>query len=220
MTTKKQRTSLVGMLGGAALILAIGPASARAAGLSNSNWGAAEAPSVSNTNSSAPKFTKLQAVGGGTGTFFGDEDCNTAESITALTCPSGHICHCVHVSGPISGNGIGSGTFTLDMDFDLTTAELGSVTVTNGVGSGLCLPGSGIGAITGTSSSVVVSFVGGECDNTALGLGDILTGYGTLVFQGGTGKFATAAGTSSVSFSLPFGTGVASQYSIQGEFSK
>ena len=194
-----------------------GAATAQAEG-SNATGGSYQS-TVSKPDAAKITFDKFQAIGGGSASFFADEDCDTAESITVLVCPSGHTCHCVHVEGPISAPGISDAVFTLDADFDLTSSE-NTETFTNGVSSGLCLPGGGFGSISGKNGKVNLSFIGMECDNTSLGLGDFLTGLGTVLFQGGTGSFTDATGASNLSFQGSFGSDQPATYSIQGELGK
>jgi hypothetical protein len=200
------------------LAFAASPALADGSNLQAPTSGAAETPAA--PSAKPKKFQKLVASGQGLGTFTFGEDCATAEGVAALTCPSGHTCHCVNVTGPISAVGLGTGTITFNANFDLSSAENNTVTFTNGVGTGLCLPGSGLGTIAGKSSSVTFSYVGIECDNTNAGLSDQLTGFGTIFFQGGAGKLTAASGVGTLNFAFPFGSAQTAVYSASGSFSK
>ena len=117
-----------------------------------------------------------------------------AGSVEASSCSSG--CDAVTITGPVNATSLGNAT--LSACITITSLTSGSFSS--------CLNGLGTGTITGGGGNSIKLGIGGLfCLADAFPLPTpttaIFVGNDTYAVEGGTGSFATAVGTGTVSFS-------------------
>ncbi|MHB8384035.1 MAG: hypothetical protein ACYDC3_17035 [Candidatus Binataceae bacterium] len=144
------------------------------------------ASAIASGAASAPKLAKFQAIASGTLAL-----ASSFSNCAGLSCPTGDVCYCFQLSGPISGNQIGRSSLAME------TSQDASTTTPSGTSGVTCNPGSGVGTITAKSGDTVsFDFFGRFC--TTANLARLFNGVYRV--NGGTGKFSSAFGGGSLDY--------------------